>query len=261
MHQMAAVVQIGCQTNAWRIPPGDFAAFAHALERIRFFGFDGFETSFRNIAGVTRARIEQTGLRFFGVHIFLLEYDPETLVAPEDLIRSVSDAGVESGAECLILSGASAAGKSAISRKADALNRAAEYCGLPLAYHNHPHEFHHDGVEIGELIRETDPEKVKLVLDAGHVHLAGGDALSFFERHHDRISALHLRDFAGSEQAPLGSGWLDLHAWADAIGRLGWKGWALAEEERPNDGRPGDAAVGPASQALQRAFRAERTKE
>ena len=259
MHQMEAAVQIGCQTNAWRIPPGDFAAFSHALERIRSFGFDGFETSFRNIAELTAAQIEQTGLRFFGVHIFLLEYDPATLIAPEDLIRSVGDAGLKLGAGCLILSGASAASETGTSRKADALNRAAEYCGLPLAYHNHPHEFHHDGAEIEQLMRETHPDKVKLVLDAGHVHLASGDALAFFERHHSRVSALHLRDFAGPEQVPLGSGSLDLDRWAAAIKRLGWQGWALAEEERPNDGRPGDTAAGPASEALRRTFRTEGT--
>jgi sugar phosphate isomerase/epimerase len=250
---MEPAVQIGCQTNAWRI--ADFPAFAHALERIRFFGFDGFETSFRNIANLTRTQVEQTGLQFFGVHIFLLDYDPETLIAPEDRIRSVADAGRELGAGCLILSGASAGAPATLGRKADALNRVAASCGLPLAYHNHPHEFHHEGAEIEQLIRETDGEKVKFVLDAGHVHLAGGDALAFFARHHRRISALHLRDFAGPEQVPLGSGWLDLPAWAATIGQLGWRGWALAEEERPNDGRPGDEAVGPASTALRRTFR------
>src|SRR5437868_1494881 len=89
MHQMApgiqnesndGVVRLGCQTNAWRIPRGDFSAFLEVVRRIRSFGFDGFETSFLNVQerfsdlSQTRRQIEESGLRFIGVHIFLLEY-------------------------------------------------------------------------------------------------------------------------------------------------------------------------------------------
>src|SRR5437764_774041 len=71
-------VHLGCQTNAWRIPRGDIAAFLRVLGGIRLLGFEGFETSFVNLPGLTAAQIEQSGLRFFAAHIFLLEYDPQT---------------------------------------------------------------------------------------------------------------------------------------------------------------------------------------
>src|SRR5690348_1507663 len=118
-------VHLGCQTNAWRIPRGDNAAFLEVLGRIRSFGFDGFETSFVNLRGITRTQIDQSGLRFFAAHIFLLEYDPQTLIAPEDVIHRVAGEAAQLGAEGMILSGASS--ESQIGRKAEALNRMAEY--------------------------------------------------------------------------------------------------------------------------------------
>jgi sugar phosphate isomerase/epimerase len=259
----ANTVHLGCQTNAWRIPRGNFQGFLAVLDRIRSYGFEGFETGFQNVEGVfahsreAQVQIEQKGIRFFGVHIFLLQYDPKTCLAPEDLIRRVAAGAAELGAGCLILSGEAT---SALEHKTDALSRAAEYClqeGLPLAYHNHPHEFHQQGAEVEWLVSGTDPKRVSFVLDVGHVHLAGGDALAFFRQHHGRITALHLRDFREEEQVPVGRRTLDLLAWKKAIEECSWTGWALVEEERPNDGRPGDTAVAPASQALRRTFRTE----
>ncbi|HWB86203.1 MAG TPA: sugar phosphate isomerase/epimerase [Bryobacteraceae bacterium] len=262
-------IQLGCQTNAWRMPAGDTARFLNVLARIRSYGFDGFETGFLNIETHlqdlpgARRRIEDAGVRFFAVHIFLLQYDPETFLAPEDLIQRVARGARELGAERMILSGAPAArdGKfdlGAVQRKAAALNRAALSCfdaGLRLAYHNHPPEFLAGGEEIRSLIAATDPTLVSFVLDTGHMSVAGADGVGFFREYHERTCALHLRDFAGSEQVPLGYGTLDLSAWKKAIDACGWRGWAIAEEERPNDGRPGDTAVAPASNALRRTFR------
>jgi sugar phosphate isomerase/epimerase len=267
-------VQLGCQTNAWRIPPGDTARFLEVLGRVQSYGFDGFETSFVNIEPLLqnlidgRRRIEEHGLHFFAVHIFLLQYDPETFLAREDLIQRIAGGARKLGAEIMILSGAPTAreGKfdlEAVRRKAAALNRAACFCreaGLRLAYHNHPPEFLSGGEEINSLVNGTDPSLVNFVLDTGHMCVAGADGVGFFRNHHKRIIALHLRDFANDEQVPLGNGMLDRSAWKEAIEECGWSGWAVAEEERPNDGRPGDAAVAPASRALRRAFRPELRK-
>src|SRR4051812_44145844 len=82
----------GCQTNAWKLDPSDPSQFLTVLGRIRALGFEGFETSFRNLQllfanpGKAKADIGKTGLRFFGAHIFLLDYDAETSLAPWDLI-------------------------------------------------------------------------------------------------------------------------------------------------------------------------------
>ena len=66
---------------------------------------------------------------------------------------------------------------------------------------------------------------------------------------------MHLRDFRGKTQAPLGTGDLDLGPLTAAVRKAGWSGCLLAEEERPDPkDKPGDSATGPARQALRRTF-------
>src|SRR5215831_13705713 len=104
-------VKLGCQTNAWRIDPDNFDSLLEVLRRIKELGFDGFETGFRNVQGrfanaaAARAQIETTGLRFLGCHIFLDQYNPQTRIAPQELIQTVAEGAASLGAERLILSG------------------------------------------------------------------------------------------------------------------------------------------------------------
>lgn len=177
------VLRAGCQTNAWRITPGDFAQFLKILNRIQELGFQGFETTFRNLQGqfsnaqAARVLIEKTGLRISGVHIFLAEYDPATALPPASLIEQIADGAARLGAERVVLSGGGLAkdGKltaDALHRKAAALNAAGAYCrkrGLRVAYHNHSAEFAAGGAEIEGLLANTRPELVELFPDAGFV--------------------------------------------------------------------------------------------
>ena len=55
-------------------------------------------------------------------------------------------------------------------------------------------------------IAETDPALVSFLLDAGHAYRGGADVPAFLRRHHDRIVALHLRDYSNGKQVPLGQG-------------------------------------------------------
>ncbi len=262
-------VRAGCQSNAWRIP--DYPAFLGVLDRIKAHGYAGFETGFRNLQKrfgdtvATRLEMEKRGLVFLGIHIFLLEYDPETSIAPWDLLASVADGGAALGAERLILSGRSLADAGARKNKAAALNRTGEYArkrGLQLAYHNHDAEFRNGGAEIEELMAATDGGLVRMVLDAGHAWFGGGDVPAFFNKHHQRIDGMHLRDFrrrgATKEdpdpQVALGLGVNDLAPLVAAVRRHRWQGWVINEEERLNDGRPGDTAIGPARAHVRKLF-------
>ena len=64
-----AAPHVGCQTNAWAIKPGDFSSFLAVLGEVRTLGFEGFETSFRNVqsqyadAAAARARLAADGRR------------------------------------------------------------------------------------------------------------------------------------------------------------------------------------------------------
>jgi sugar phosphate isomerase/epimerase len=266
--QRSGGLRAGCQTNAWRINPKDFEQFLAILQHVRSLGFQGFETSFLNLQGqfsnaqAARKRIEQTGLVISGVHIFLPKFDPDTALPPMSLIQQVADGAARLGAERVILSGRGLMeeGKieaTAISRKTAALNAAGEYCRkrrLRVAYHNHGAEFGAGGAEIEALIEKTQPGLVDLFPDAGYIFHAKADVTQFFARHHARITGFHFRDFKGRDQVPLGQGEFDLRPLAAAMRRLKWSGWVLNEEERENDGRPGDAAMVPAREHLKKIF-------
>src|SRR5215471_11883471 len=101
----APAVHFGCQTNAWAIDARDFANVLAVMRKIKEYGFDGFETGFANVQGQfgnaaeARKQIEATGARFFGVHIFLTQYDPATHIAPAELYERVAKGGASLGAE------------------------------------------------------------------------------------------------------------------------------------------------------------------
>src|ERR1700744_1055030 len=106
-------IQFGVQLNAFPIDPNRFDTFLGTLGQVKQIGYQGFESSFRNLmaqfASPEQARhsIELTGLTFFGVHIFLPEnrYDSATKIAPASLYQSVARGGAALGAKHLILSG------------------------------------------------------------------------------------------------------------------------------------------------------------
>jgi len=260
--------RIGCQTNAWPLKPGDFNQFLDVLGTLTSLGFEGFETSFRNVqaqyadAAAARARLERTGLTFFAVHIFLNEYDPRTRIAPMDLITATADGGAALGAQRLIVSGGGLVRDGRVSeddlaQKVAGLQDAARYCrahGLAFAYHNHGPEFAAGGAEINGLIGRTDPALVSFVVDCGHAYRAGVDLAGFFTTHRARIGGLHLRDFKGEQQVPLGQGEVNWAPLASAVKQSGWDGWILAEEERADGTKPGAAAAAPARDTLRKLF-------
>ncbi|MBI1896657.1 MAG: sugar phosphate isomerase/epimerase [Acidobacteria bacterium] len=262
-----AGVRMGCQTNSWPIDPKKLSTFGAVLDRVKSFGFQGFETSFRNVQehfqrpAEVRARIGKTGLRFLGVHIFLLEYDPKTRVASADLYRNVVDGAAPMGAERLIVSGATAApggmlDGAAVERKCAALNAAASYAkaqGLRFAYHNHGAEFAGAGAEIEAICAGTDPSLVHFMFDTGHARRANADVPAFFLKHHPRIDGLHLRDLSDRPGDNPALEPFDLRAVASAIGKAKWNGWLVVEEENAV-GKSGDDAVRPAREALRAQF-------
>ncbi len=255
------LIQFGCQTNAWPIRPAESETLFSALSSIRQLGFSGFETGFANIVPL-RDRGDElqhhaAGLTPFGVHIFLQHYDPATSIAPPDLVAEVSTLGTRMGFQRLILSGAAAGDAAALKAKIAGLNRYGKQVndlGLKLAYHNHGPEFQGANPEIESLLSETDPDLVWLVLDAGHAFAAGADVVSFVTRHYSRLTGLHLRDYRGANQVPLGDGDFPLAAVAKVLRHNHWSGWALAEEERLDGGKPGNGAAAPAIAALHKAF-------
>jgi inosose dehydratase len=259
----AARAHAGAQTNAWTIDAEDLNSLLRVLAEIKRLGFEGFETGFRNVQAqfdkpqAAADELKKTGLRFFGVHVFLLEYDAQTSIGPWDLLQRVADGGKDLGAERLIVSGGSTPDPTALSRKAKALDRAGRYCRekrMKFGYHNHDAEFRDNGRQIEALLRETDPELLHLILDAGHAQEGGARVAEFFTKHAGRIDGIHLRDARQGREVPLGEGDYDWRPLAAALARAKWNGWVLAEEERLSGDKPGKAAMQPAREAIRRIF-------
>lgn len=264
-------ISVGMQTNAWKLGADDFPGLLKVLGEISALGYEGFETSFRNVQGEfgkhakdARAKLSGTGLRFLGCHIFLSDYDAKSNIAPMEQIEPMAEGAASLGAERLILSGAPVRGEEGpmdpqrLSWKAGALNRAGRYCygmKLRVCYHNHGPEFANDAEEITALMKETDADNVRFIIDAGHALRAKADLAAFFTKYHKRIDGMHLRDFnRDNVQVPLGQGEFRYEPLAAAVKKAKWTGWVIAEEERESGEKPGEAAARPAREQIRKLF-------
>jgi inosose dehydratase len=128
-----------------------------------------------------------------------------------------------------------------------------EWCageGMPLAYHHHM-------AAVVQFERELDAfmnhsgEGIPLLLDAGHLAFAGGDVLAAIDRHHKRISHVHVKDVRmdviksldwnkqsfldavalGAFTVP-GDGSLDFGAIVRKFADYGYEGWFVVEAEQ-----------------------------
>ncbi|MGA7343903.1 MAG: sugar phosphate isomerase/epimerase family protein [Terracidiphilus sp.] len=260
-----ARIHFGVQLNAFPIDTKNFQSFLDALGQVKQIGYQGFESSFRNVSGQfaapepARRSIEQSGLTFFGIHLFFPNemYDQNTRIAAPSVYEPVARGGAALGARHLILSGAPAADPDELKRKIDALNAAgrfAESAGIKAAYHNHWWEFQSKIGEIDALYTQTDPALVHFVLDAGHAYHGGADVPAFIRAHSARIVGFHLRDYRNGRLVTLGTGTFPLAQVAATIKQIGWSGWVENEEEREDLSKNGIDVVAPAYKAMKEAF-------
>ncbi len=259
-------VRFGVQLNAFPIDPKNFQSFLDTLGTVKQIGYQGFESSFRNVSSQferpepARRQIEQTGLTFFGIHVFLPDqlYDPGTHIAAPSVYEPVARGGAALGARHLILSGAPCASEAGLRRKIEALNAAGRYArsvGIGAAYHNHWWEFESKIGEIDALYTQTDPSLVHFVLDAGHAYHGGADVPAFIRTHARRIVGFHLRDYRNGRLSTLGTGSFPLAEVARTIEQIGWRGWVENEEEREDHSQNGAEVIQPAFKAMEEAFR------
>ena len=233
---------IGCQMNAWQIKQGDFdAMLAHApyLKRLGFASFECnvrfVESQFAN-AKAARGRIEQTGLQFYAAHMGL-RYTLDELMQKADGIVTLGAGHLALSGNGGILTKDKTVNAEALHKKIGIISGLAQHCqqlGLRLVYHNHAEEFSANAAEINEILKQTDPKQVSLLLDVGHAFREQADVPAFITQHGDRIDALHLRDIAKGKQVPLGTGEFDFTALAAAIRKANWPGWLILEEETLN---------------------------
>jgi inosose dehydratase len=136
-------------------------------------------------------------------------------------------------------------------RLADNVERAAEIArerGYEPAFHHHTSSYVEGLPEIERLLEDTD---VPLLLDSGHLTVAGGDATAALRDWSERIGAVHIKDVrlavlaaVKAERADtltawrrglfcaLGEGDVDLDGFCAELSARGYDGWVVVEQDR-----------------------------
>ncbi|WP_413171863.1 myo-inosose-2 dehydratase [Anabaena azotica] len=132
--------------------------------------------------------------------------------------------------------------------------------GMQLVYHPHIGTGVENFEDIDRLMKGTDPDKVKLLLDTGHLYYAGVDPLAVTKKYANRIKHVHLKNIRQSvldESIKTGRSFLDsiregiFTVPGDAAGavkfqpilqelaKANYQGWLMVEAEQdPNKAEP-----------------------
>lgn len=136
-----------------------------------------------------------------------------------------------------------------VSAELNGIGEVVARSGLHLAIHTDAYSLASRTADIDALMSQTDPARVKLCIDAGHIALDGGDPLAVARGHADRAPVLHWKDCAvhlppHTLSGPpmvrhdemikyfrvMGSGGVvDWHEWTRILDAKQWSGWGVAE--------------------------------
>jgi inosose dehydratase len=133
----------------------------------------------------------------------------------------------------------------------DAVQRAADAArerGYEPVFHHHVATYVEGLPEIERFLEDTD---VPLLLDSGHLAVAGGDPIAALRDWGDRVGAIHVKDIrvdvlegVRADRADmltawqrglfcaLGDGDVDLDGFCSAIDERGYDGWIVVEQDR-----------------------------
>jgi sugar phosphate isomerase/epimerase len=108
-------------------------------------------------------------------------------------------------------------------RAADAFNKAGEMCrqaGMQFCYHNHHFEFIAAGGQLPYelLLKECDPQLVKMEMDLCWMAAAGADPLDYFRRYPGRFPMVHMKQL---KKIPPHTGMLPFDAATPEITEVG----------------------------------------
>lgn len=235
----ASPIRIGCQSRSYAAPSRDVNTFLKYLDDMAAAGYEGFETnyisleeSFVNPAAM-RKELASRKLELIGLHAGAPLHTPEQVTKAEALFAKVAAGAHGLGARYVMLSAAAGKDNGLWPAKAAAIERLTQACGkagVELLVHNHVEEARNNFEEFRFLLQHS---KVRLLVDIGHAARAQVNAAAFCAEHHQRIAAVHVKDWRGdhSSQVTLGTGDVDVKGSLLALRKKNWQGWVIAELE------------------------------
>ncbi len=136
----------------------------------------------------------------------------------------------------------------------DQLGVIAQEYGLRLVYHHHMGTGVQTAEEVDRLMEGTDPAKVHLLYDTGHIFVSDGDCMKMLRKHIRRIAHVHFKDarrhvledcrqdgrsfmqsfLSGMFTVP-GDGCIDFKEVFRFLTENGYKGWIVVEAEQDPD--------------------------
>jgi inosose dehydratase len=225
------------------------------LEAITEAGYEGTELGPPGYLGheeMLRARLERFGLALVGAYVPIRlserEHWDEDLRALELTLDLLDTARGEDEARPVFADAGPAAELSDAGwgRLADGVARAAELArarGFEPTFHHHMGTHVERPRHVERLLETTD---VPLLLDTGHLVLAGGDPAEALRAWGPRINHLHVKDARTEvirESADMSEAWLhgvfcelgagdvDLAAFFAVLAESGYSGWLVVEQD------------------------------
>lgn len=135
----------------------------------------------------------------------------------------------------------------------DDIGKLAADSGMRLCYHHHMGTGVQTAEDIDTLMARTDPDRVHLLFDTGHLQFAGDDPLETAERHAQRIKHVHLKNVRQAVAEKVKSdglsfqegilqgvftvpgdaeGAIDFEPILSTLGNAGYEGWLVVEAEQ-----------------------------
>lgn len=134
---------------------------------------------------------------------------------------------------------------------------------MEIVYHHHMGTGVQTTEEIDRLMEMTDPDKVKLLFDTGHLVFSGENPIAVYNRHQDRIKHIHFKDIRQETAEEVekekdsflngvkkgvftvpGDGMIDFTPIWTAIHASDYEGWIVVEAEQdPTKANPFEYAV------------------
>ena len=245
-----------CDSNRMKISAmsalwGDVAAggMLNWMMEVRQAGYDGvscfvwdLENGYLGKPDDFKKLLDEAGLPLASVVIFGID-------ANFDNYRQVCEFMSYNNCENLVLLGGN--GKKAGDFKAlggllNYIGGIALSYGIKAVYHNHSGMIGETFGDMDNLLANTDPERVFVMVDTGHATLdftdypnTGERAVAFMKKYWDRFSFVELKDFNETTglATPVGEGYCDHQAVFDFLKEKAYTGWIAVEQNGPSLGR------------------------